>query len=108
MALEAELVHAILARFGADPRLRIWRANTGVAFDAKGRAVRFGVPGAADISGILRGGRRIEIEAKSPTGRQSPQQRVWQAMIEAHGGLYVLARSVEDVEKAVDPDGADR
>jgi len=106
MALEAALVHAILATFGADPRLRIWRANTGVAFDAKGRAIRFGVPGAADISGILRGGRRLEIECKSDAGRQSPAQRAWQAMIESHGGLYILAHMVEDVRCALHPHGA--
>lgn len=60
--------------------------------------MRFGTPGQADISGILApSGRRIEIECKSATGRQSEQQRRFQAMIEKHGGLYVLARSTADV-----------
>jgi hypothetical protein len=63
--------------------------------------VRFGVPGQADISGLLSSGRRVEIEVKSATGRQSPQQRAFEAMISKFGGLYILARSVEDVELAL-------
>jgi hypothetical protein len=63
--------------------------------------VRFGVPGQADISGILVGGRRLEIEVKGPTGRMSDQQRKFRAMIECFGGLYILARSVDDVTQAL-------
>ena len=59
--------------------------------------MRFGVPGQADISGILSDGRRLEIECKTSTGRQSAKQRAWQRMIEKYGGVYILARSVEDV-----------
>lgn len=99
---EADLVAAILIRFGSDPRVRIWRANVLVAKDRRGQIVRAGVPGQADISGLLAPtGRRLEIECKSPTGRQRDDQRRWQAMIESLGGLYVLARSTHDVEAAL-------
>lgn len=86
--------------------LRIWRQNTGAATDQNGRLVRFGRPGAADLSGILtvtdhasgrRYGIRLEIEVKSARGRQSPAQRAFQRMTEAYGGIYILARSVPDV-----------
>jgi hypothetical protein len=50
----------------------------------------------ADISGILHDGRRLEIECKSATGRQSPEQASFQAMIERFGGVYILARSAQD------------
>jgi len=97
---EREIQLAILREFGTRPSMRIWRANVGVARIGR-RVVRFGVPGQADITGILPGGRRIEIEVKSPTGRQTPDQVNFQRMIERFGGLYVLARSVEDVRKAI-------
>ena len=64
------------------------------------RVVRFGVPGQADLTGILPDGRRLEVEVKSATGRQSAAQRDFQNLIERFGGLYVLARSVEDVRQA--------
>lgn len=97
---EHALVQSILIEFGSRPTLRLWRVNTGAALGRAG-FVRFGLPGMADISGIMQGGRRIEIEAKTATGRQSPEQKRWQAMIEKFGGLYVLARSVEDVRKVL-------
>lgn len=97
---EKELQNAILRTFGTIPRLRIWRANTGVARIAK-RVVRFGIPGQADLTGILPDGRRLEVEVKSPTGRQTRCQRSFQRMIEKFNGVYVLARSVEDVWNAL-------
>lgn len=101
MTPESKVVHAILKSWGAHPRLRIWRVNTGMA-QLKGQWVRFGVPGQADISGVVGPtGIRLEIECKAPKGRQSDEQKAWQAMIEKFGGLYVLARSVEDVDRAL-------
>ena len=77
-----------------------WRANTGVARIDK-RVVRFGIPGQADLTGILPDGRRLEVEVKSPTGRQTRDQKNFQRMIEKFNGIYVLARSVEDVWNAL-------
>ena len=34
------------------------------------------------------------IEMKTPTGRQSPEQRAWQAAVEAQGYKYAIARDV--------------
>lgn len=98
---ETDLVQSILIRFGSRPDMRLWRANVLVARDQSGRVVKSGVKGQADISGILQGGRRIEIECKTATGRQTPEQIAWQRMIERFGGLYILARSVDDVERAL-------
>ena len=97
---EKAIQNAILRAFGTRPDLRIWRANVGVARIGR-RVVRFGVPGQADLTGVLPNGRRIEIEVKSPDGRQSEDQANFQRMIERFGGLYVLARSVDDVQKAI-------
>ena len=62
-----------------------------------GRLVRSGPNGSSDISGILVGGRRLEIELKSSTGRVSPEQKAWIEMINSMGGLAFVARSVEEV-----------
>jgi hypothetical protein len=100
---ETRLVQAILVRFGALPGLRIARMNVGAARDANGRVIRFGVRGMADIMGILApSGRTVAIECKADGGRLRPHQRAFARMIRAHGGLYILARSVEDVEEALE------
>lgn len=98
---EKSIQNAILRRYGTDPRLRLWRANAGVASYGP-RTVHFGVVGQADLTGILPGGRRLEIECKSPTGSQTLEQKNYQVMVEKFGGVYVLARSVEDVERVVE------
>jgi len=73
-----------------------YRQNTGTAW-INGQPVSFGFPGAADITGILPDGRRLEIECKSATGKQSEKQKWFQAKIEANGGLYLLVRSEEEL-----------
>ena len=81
------------------PRAIFWRQNTGAARTGD-RLIRFGIPGQADITGVITG-RRIDIEVKTDTGRQSIEQREYQARITFAGGIYVLARSLDDVLTAV-------
>ncbi len=95
---EKELQSAILRAFGTLPVLRLWRANVGVARLGR-RVVRFGIPGQGDLTGILPDGRRLEIEVKTVAGRQSPAQRRFQEMMERFHGVYILARSIEDVRR---------
>ncbi len=98
---EKQTQNEILRMFGTTPRLRLWRANVG-AVRIGNRVVRFGIPGQADLTGILPNGKRLEIEVKSPTGRQTPSQRAFEAMIEKFNGVYVLARSTDDVRRALE------
>ncbi len=93
---EKQIQNEILRTFGTLPGLRLWRANVGVA-RIDNRVVRFGVPGQADLTGILPDGRRLEIEVKSSDGRQTREQIAYQTMIERYHGVYILARSVADV-----------
>lgn len=98
---EAQIQQEILLYLGTRTDLRAWRSNAGAAIGQRG-LIRFGLQGQADISGLmLPEGRRIEIEVKTDRGRQSEQQRKFQRMIEKHGGLYVVARSVEDVREGL-------
>ena len=96
-SIETQRVKAILDYLALYPRkVFAWRQNTG-AVTIGNRHVRFGIAGAADITGILADGRRLEIEVKAPKGRQSVTQKAFQEVIERMGGLYVLARSADDV-----------
>ena len=100
---EAQIVHDVLETLGRRPDLcRIWRQNTGCLPDCFGRPVRFGLPGAGDISGILIDGRRLEIECKSAIGRQTEDQKAFQQMIRKFSGVYLLVRSAEDALQMVE------
>ena len=71
--------------------------NVGVA-RTKDRSIKFGLSGMADIAGIKAPlGRAVEIELKTKTGRQSQSQKDWQAAVERAGGIYILARSRENI-----------
>lgn len=98
---EAKIQWEIFERYGADPRLRIWRSNSGKAKGASGQLVTYNFPGCPDVSGFLRGGRAFFIEVKSATGKQSQAQKDFQAICERFGAVYVLARDVSDVERAI-------
>jgi hypothetical protein len=116
MALEKDLQKEILRKYGALTWLRLWRNNTGVAVGMSIIAqykrmgyipdnipvTRYGTPGAPDIMGIIKGGQFLGIEVKSLTGQQSEEQKAWQRMIESLGGIYILARKVEDVDNILD------
>lgn len=103
---ERQIQAAILWEFGSHPRIRLWRQSSGLFLSPAGcRPVRAGIPGCADLSGILADGRRLEIEVKGPRGRQSARQRAFQKMIERFGGVYILARSAEDVRAGLEAAG---
>jgi hypothetical protein len=96
---ETDLVAAVLD-YCKLRGLFCWRVNVGAfAGEYKGRKrfVRFGVPGAPDIMAIGTGGRFIAIECKAPKGKQSPAQHAWAFECEAHGGLYLLVRNLDDL-----------
>jgi hypothetical protein len=60
------------------------------------RFFRAGVPGVPDIICVIKG-QFVGIEVKAPKGKQSEHQKEFQRKIEAAGGRYVLAHSLEDV-----------
>jgi hypothetical protein len=41
------------------------------------------------------------VECKAPGGRQSPAQKTMEEAIKRGNGIYILARSVEDVQKGL-------
>ena len=58
--------------------------------------------GIPDIICIEKGtGRYCGVEVKTATGKMSEHQLKWKQRIEAAGGRYILARSVDDVVNAL-------
>jgi hypothetical protein len=99
---EQELTRAIIDRLNAIPGVWAWRTNTGVAKMPGGR-VRFGLVGGGDITGILLGGRHFEVEVKLPGGKWpvTPQQEKHGTRVQEMGGLWFVARSVDEAVRTV-------
>jgi len=57
-------------------------------------------PGIADLYAI-KDGCGIWIEVKTAAGKQSAAQKEFQRQVESHGGIYLLARKIEDVKELV-------
>ena len=66
--------------------------------------VRYGLAkGSSDLIGILKpSGRLVSLEVKTESGRVSPEQELWLAMIRRFGGFAAVVRSVDDALAALD------
>ena len=99
-ANETNLVKACLSWLSLHG-IYAWRQNTGAVRVAK-RFVRFGEPGAADITGIIGpNGVRLEIECKSWTGVQTAKQRIFGEAIRRSGGVYLVVHDLEELEAGI-------
>lgn len=106
---EGQIQDAVRLVLGADPAGVWWRNNIGTAISTHGKQhIRYGVgnPGGADLIGLYRG-RFVAIEIKTPAsvgldgvrrvaGRQTPEQRLWQQLVERKGGIYAIVRSADE------------
>lgn len=87
----------------------VWRNQVGLFKTVDGtRTVPIGVKGSSDIMAVkptvitqdMVGqtvGIFVAVEVKTATGRQSKDQKKWQAVAESKGIEYILARSEDDV-----------
>jgi hypothetical protein len=100
--LENKVQLAILKHLRAKDIL-CWRNNSTGVYDAKLRGYRsnpYLIKGIGDILAIHKGV-FYSIECKAKT-KQSPDQIIWKKRLTQAGGVYVLAKSVEDVDNALD------
>lgn len=90
---ETRLKEALLANLKTIPNSYFWRQNTGARTDkdktGKKRFTQFGIPGQADITGVVNG-RRIEIELKVGKEKLRIEQVEFRDNIVRAGGLHLL------------------
>jgi hypothetical protein len=98
----SDLVNAILLE--VSPLGIAWNNNTGALKDATGRLVRYGLAGSSDILACIRG-RFVGIEAKVGRDTQRKNQSDFAAAVRQAGGVYILARSVDDVRNTLRLEG---
>jgi hypothetical protein len=78
----------------------------GLAYDRNGNPFKAGLKGAADLIAILKPtGRALAVEVKTGTGKLSTAQRNYGLAVERAGGIFVCARSVDDVADRLRQEG---
>lgn len=104
--ITGELVKQIMKQI---PFIRCWRNNRidtiAPGKGGKPRKISAGINGQGDICGIIGqsagnnylGGTMLQIETKAGKDRLSPVQKGFRAMIRKHGGVYMVARNVDEV-----------
>lgn len=80
----------------------VWRNNTGVWRTGQGHVIRNGMKGSPDLMGFTPEGYFLGIEVKKPNKKITEYQKEFARMVrETDHGIYIVARSVEDVQKAL-------
>lgn len=103
---EAAVKAAILRAFNNGP-YRLFNNPVGLAFAGKDKSypIRYGLcPGSADLIGWTEiDGRAIftAIEVKGTDGKAREDQLAFGRTVQRMGGIWCLARCVEDVEQAI-------
>jgi hypothetical protein len=113
MASEQVIQQNIRLKCG-NGQTRLFRNNTGVLRDPKGRPVTFGLcKGSADLIGWRTTrvtsemvGKEVaiflSIEVKAAKGRLRPEQERWLEVVQASGGIAGVARTVEDAQRLIE------
>jgi hypothetical protein len=113
MTPEGKVKIEILRAIGRRRDVLVWNNPTGTARSLDGkRLITFGCPGSPDILGVqevviteamvgMTFGRALGIEVKCTTD-QSKQQQRFESAWRLRGGLYLLARSPDEVVARLD------
>lgn len=100
--MESQIVNSI-CEYLALRKVFFWRQNTAPAFDWKTNRFRampkYAKRGVPDII-VIKNGRFIGLEVKAKKGRLSEHQADFARECVRNGGEYIVARSVDDVQKA--------
>lgn len=99
---EKEIQRDILAYLAMRKDVFAWQNDSVGIFDTKKQIFRkrVGILGTSDILGIYKG-RFLAIEVKSAKGRLSEHQKTFLENVKLHGGIAIVARSIEDVISAI-------
>jgi hypothetical protein len=101
---EAVLQQEIRLALGQRQDIMMFRINVGKfrPLDGGPRVIQSAPEGTPDLLGVISPGRAFAIEVKAPRGTQRTVQIAWQAAWEKRGGIYILARSLDDVYRGLD------
>lgn len=97
-AIHNETVNKVLAILNLSRLGRFWNQPTGAAY-RNGQLIRYGLLGSADITGVLKGGYRVEIEIKTGRATQQQNQKIFEKNIKMWGAIYLVVRCAEDALK---------
>ena len=95
--LEEQLIPVLLEILTGGTGLILWRNPRG--FDERTKTHYGLADGAADYVGIGPGGRYVEIEFKSRTGRHQANQIAHRTLVERVNGYYSLCKSEDDARR---------
>ena len=98
--LERDIQYTILQYLKAKKIFSYKNSTAGIYKKATGSYIPSQSVGSPDIIAVI-DGVYVGIEVKGPKGKQSADQKQFQKDLEKAGGLYILARSVEDVDKGI-------
>lgn len=73
----------------------LWERQNVVVAQADERVIRANTVGSADIRGCYKS-RYIELEVKTPSGRQTPSQKQRQDNIKRAGGIYAIVHNLDE------------
>ena len=100
--MESEIQRAI-CDYLALRKVFFFRCNNQPIFDPKRKVFRalpkYTMKGISDII-ALKDGRAIFIEVKAEKGRVSPEQHEFARKVTLAGGTYVIAKSIDDVQRS--------
>lgn len=101
--LERDIQKAILDYLHSVP-IYCWTNKTQGTYDPHKKIFRRNTTkkGISDILGVLPDGRFLAIEVKSKSGRLSPEQAEFIDRVNDLGGLAFVARSLEEVQNAIE------
>lgn len=100
MPREAHLQQEIRLALGMRDDVMLFRISVGKFRPIEGgeRVIQSAPEGTPDLLGVLAPtGRAFGIEVKTAKGRQREVQAAFQRAWERRGGIYILARSLDDV-----------
>ena len=95
---EGKIQAAVLKRL-KEAGVFCWRQNNTATFDLKMNGYRSfnGLKGVPDILAVM-GGQFTGFEIKTPKGRQSADQKLFEQRCVRNGGAYHLIRDVKDLD----------
>lgn len=101
MAQETKIQNEII-KYLNQQGIFCWRNNNGSIYDVNLKQYRSftGMKGVPDIICVI-DGQFVGIEVKTKTGKQSPDQLLFQKRLERNGGRYYIVRCLEDVKQAL-------